>query len=110
MPGVSIEDEVGRLLLRGYRIAYRSDAETVLSPPSARKGGQTVLLILGLLIGIAGIIIGVADARMWMMLVGIAVIVVSLLLFWLSTRPSGIRVFVDADGQINQARVRGSQW
>ena len=110
MPGVSIEDEVGRLLLRGYRIAFRSDAETVLSLPPGRKGGQTVLLILGLLIGVAGIIIGMTDASMWMTLVGVAVILVSLLLFWLSTRPSGIRVYIDSDGHIRQARVRGSQW
>ena len=110
MPGVTVEDEVGRLLLRGYRIAYRSDAETVLSRPPARKGGQTALFVLGLLIGIAGIIIGVADARLWMMWVGVGVIVISLFLFWLSTRPSGIRVYVDQEGVIKHQRVRGSQW
>ena len=110
MPGVSVEDEVGRLLLRGYRIAYRSDEEAVLSLVSARKGGQITLFIVGLLIGIAGVIMGLADARLWMMWVGVGVIVISLFLFWLSARPSGIRVYVDQEGRIKQQRVRGSQW
>ena len=110
MPGVSVEDEVGRLLLRGYRIASRSDAETVLSLPPARKGGQIALFIIGLLIGVAGIIIGMTDVRIWMLWVGVAVIVVSSLLFWVSTRPSGIRVYVDLEGRIKHQRVRGSQW
>lgn len=110
MPGVSVEDEVGRLLLRGYRIAYRSDEEAVLSLVSARKGGQITLFIVGLLIGIAGVIMGLADARLWMMWVGVGVIVISLFLFWLSTRPSGIRVYVDQEGRIKHQRVRGSQW
>ncbi len=110
MPGVSVEDEVGRLLLRGYRIAYRSDEEAVLSLVSARKGGQITLFIVGLLIGIAGVIMGLADARLWMMWVGVGVIVISLFLFWLSARPSGIRVYVDQEGRIKHQRVRGSQW
>jgi hypothetical protein len=101
---------VGRLLLRGYRIAYRSDEEAVLSLVSARKGGQITLFIVGLLIGIAGVIMGLADARLWMMWVGVGVIVISLFLFWLSARPSGIRVYVDQEGRIKHQRVRGSQW
>jgi hypothetical protein len=110
MPGVSVEDEVGRLLLRGYRIAYRSDEEAVLSLPPARKGGQITLLILGLLIGLAGVIIGFIDARMWMVWVGVGVIAISLVLFWLSTRPSGLRVYTDQEGHVRHQRVRGSQW
>ncbi|MCX6421024.1 MAG: hypothetical protein NT180_01465 [Actinobacteria bacterium] len=110
MPGVSVEDEVGRLLLRGYRIAYRSDEEAVLALVPARRGGQIALFIVGLLIGIAGVIIGISDARLWMMWVGVGVIVISLFLFWLSTRPSGIRVYVDQEGRIKHQRVRGSQW
>jgi hypothetical protein len=110
MPGVSVEDEVGRLLLRGYRIAYRSDEEAVLSLPPSRKGGQIALFIVGLLIGIAGVIMGIADARAWMLWVGVGVIAISLVLFWLSTRPSGLRVYTDQEGHVRHQRVRGSQW
>jgi len=110
MPGVSVEDEVGRLLLRGYRIAYRSDEEAVLALVSARKGGQITLLILGQLIGIAGVIMGIADAHAWMLWVGVGVIAISLVLFWLSTRPAGLRVYTDQEGHVRHQRVRGSQW
>jgi hypothetical protein len=110
MPGVTVEDEVGRLLLRGYRVASRSSDEALLSRPTRSKGRQTTLLVFGLILGIAGVILGMTDVRTWMMWVGIGVIVVSLFLFWVSTRPSGIRVYIDPEGHIRHQRVRGAQW
>ena len=110
MPGVTVEDEVGRLILRGYQLVSRGDNEALLAQPRSRSGKESTLLVLGILLGIAGVIIGLSTGEIWMTYVGIGVTCVTIVLYAVTRRPAGVRVFVNRDGQVQHQRVRGSHW
>ena len=110
MPGVTVEDEVGRLILRGYHLINRGDNHALLAAPRQRSAGEVTLLVIGLLLGVVGIYMGLSSAQTWTLAVGGGVIAVTIALYVIKRRPSGIRVFLDAAGEVRHERVRGSHW
>ena len=110
MPGVTVEDEVGRLMMRGYHLVSRGDNEALLAQPRTRSGGESALLIIGILLGAVGIVIGATGSQVWIFGVGVAVLAMTLLLYAVKRRPAGIRVFLDTTGEVRHERVRGSHW
>lgn len=110
MPGVTVEDEVGRLMLRGYRLVRRSDDEALLAQPRTASAGEAALLVFGLVLGVAGIYLGVSSAQTWTLAIGAGVIAVSIVLYALRRRAVGVRVFLDKSGEVRLERVRGAHW
>lgn len=110
MPGVTVEDEVGRLMLRGYLLVRRSDDEALLAKPRTATAAEGALLVFGLVLGVAGIYLGVTSAQTWTLAVGAGVIAVSVGLYALRRRAFGVRVFLDKSGEVRLERVRGAHW